>query len=189
MRWTERLYKRVFGAGGDFRLREHGVVAAKGGGGFSHVAALAATINCFTPAHNPHPHNPSSTLQIKQHHLKSKDYVIGEHKFGGNAQAITGRRWLHHTSLLWDYDPSNMALLTNPARQPEYRQRRAHSDFLLRLREVLPERGALLQSIEAALRGEGFELQAADVADAAKALQADYLRQNKVVDVAAEARA
>lgn len=135
-------------------------------------------------APHPHPHNPSS---IPQPRTKSKDYVIGERKFGGNAQAITGRRWLHHTSLLWDYDPANMALLTNPARQPEYRQRRAHGDFLLRLREVLPERGALLQSIEAALRDEGFELEAADVAEAAKALQADYLRQNRVVDVVAEA--
>ena len=50
------------------------------------------------------------------------DYVAGERKFGGNAQAITGRRWLHHTSLLWDFDARNMALLTNPARQPEYRR-------------------------------------------------------------------
>jgi lipoate-protein ligase A len=47
---------------------------------------------------------------------------MGARKFGGNAQAITSRRWLHHTSFLWDFDPGNMALLTNPAKQPEYRQ-------------------------------------------------------------------
>ena len=50
------------------------------------------------------------------------DYVFGERKFGGNAQAITSKRWLHHTSLLWDYDQRNMAVLTNPKKQPAYRQ-------------------------------------------------------------------
>jgi hypothetical protein len=48
--------------------------------------------------------------------------VYGERKFGGNAQAITSKRWLHHTSFLWDYDPLNMAVLTNPKKQPAYRQ-------------------------------------------------------------------
>jgi hypothetical protein len=50
--------------------------------------------------------------------------VLGERKFGGNAQAITSRRWLHHTSFLWDYQPASMELLTNPAKQPAYRQAR-----------------------------------------------------------------
>jgi len=50
------------------------------------------------------------------------DYVFDERKFGGNAQAITSKRWLHHTSLLWDYDSANMAVLTNPKKQPTYRQ-------------------------------------------------------------------
>ena len=48
--------------------------------------------------------------------------MFGERKFGGNAQAITSKRWLHHTSLLWDYDPANMGVLTNPKKQPAYRQ-------------------------------------------------------------------
>jgi lipoate-protein ligase A len=48
--------------------------------------------------------------------------VFDERKFGGNAQAITNKRWLHHTSLLWDYDAANMAVLLNPKKQPAYRQ-------------------------------------------------------------------
>lgn len=48
--------------------------------------------------------------------------MLGPRKFGGNAQAITGRRWLHHTSLLWDYEPDRMALLAQPAKQPQYRE-------------------------------------------------------------------
>jgi lipoate-protein ligase A len=51
--------------------------------------------------------------------------VFGARKFGGNAQAITNKRWLHHTSFLWDFDPANMAALLNPAKQPDYRQVRA----------------------------------------------------------------
>ena len=49
------------------------------------------------------------------------DYVFGHRKFGGNAQAITKDRWLHHTSFLWDYQQDRMALLKLPARAPEYR--------------------------------------------------------------------
>jgi hypothetical protein len=54
--------------------------------------------------------------------LVRTDYVFGVRKFGGNAQAITNKRWLHHTSFLWDFDPANMAALLNPAKQPDYRQ-------------------------------------------------------------------
>ncbi len=49
------------------------------------------------------------------------DYAFGQRKFGGNAQAITKARWLHHTSLLWDFDDARMRLLKHPSRTPEYR--------------------------------------------------------------------
>ena len=64
------------------------------------------------------------------------DYTFGQRKFGGNAQAITKQRWLHHTSLLWDFQPGNMALLKHPARVPNYRAVRApaplHGMLLIR---------------------------------------------------------
>jgi hypothetical protein len=50
------------------------------------------------------------------------DYVYGEHKFGGNAQSITKGRWVHHTSLLWDFHPPNMELLKFPPKSPDYRK-------------------------------------------------------------------
>ena len=50
------------------------------------------------------------------------DYVYDENKFGGNAQAITKQRWLHHTSFLWDFQEARMALLQHPARVPAYRK-------------------------------------------------------------------
>ena len=49
--------------------------------------------------------------------VRANDYCISDLKFGGNAQSISGKRWLHHTSLLWDYEPARMALLQHPARQ------------------------------------------------------------------------
>lgn len=52
----------------------------------------------------------------------SADYAFGTHKFGGNAQAITSKRWVHHTSFLWDYDRENMLALKDPAKQPKYRE-------------------------------------------------------------------
>lgn len=39
------------------------------------------------------------------------------HQFGGNAQAITKGRWLHHTSFLWDFDPTNMLYLQMPEKR------------------------------------------------------------------------
>ncbi|NGX26688.1 MAG: Lipoate-protein ligase LplJ, partial [Chlamydiae bacterium] len=42
-------------------------------------------------------------LDISDFSLRENDYVIGERKFGGNAQYLRKDRWLHHTTLLWDY--------------------------------------------------------------------------------------
>lgn len=47
--------------------------------------------------------------------------MFGERKFGGNAQAITKGRWLHHTSFLWDFRDERMRLLKHPGKAPEYR--------------------------------------------------------------------
>lgn len=66
------------------------------------------------------------------------DYAFAGRKFGGNAQSITGKRWLHHTSFLWDYDPERMALLRpNPPRAPAYRAGRGHQDFVVKLKDVI----------------------------------------------------
>ncbi len=67
--------------------------------------------------------------------LQENDYVIGERKWGGNAQSIIKGRWLHHSSLLWDYHPHQMDYLLMPPKMPAYRQRRSHADFLCRLSE------------------------------------------------------
>ncbi|KAL7456241.1 hypothetical protein ACHAWC_007756 [Mediolabrus comicus] len=72
---------------------------------------------------------------IPQFTLRENDYVLGERKIGGNAQAIVKGGWIHHTSFLYDYDDANMAYLTLPEKRPDYRGNRSHNDFLVRMKD------------------------------------------------------
>jgi lipoate-protein ligase A len=69
--------------------------------------------------------------------LLENDYVVKSRKFGGNAQYMRKDRWLHHSSLLWDFNPLNMEYLMIPSKTPEYRQRRHHTDFLCCLKDYM----------------------------------------------------
>ena len=72
------------------------------------------------------------------------DLVVGGRKVSGNAQRRGRRALLHHGTLLYDFDPMVAArYLREPGRQPEYRGRRPHVDFMGCLpvpREVLTAR-------------------------------------------------
>jgi len=119
--------------------------------------------------------------------LRENDYVLGPRKFGGNAQAITRGRWLHHTSFLWDFDPARMALLAHPPRAPQYRAAREHGDFVTRLRDVAPHRPAVLADVAASLTKLGFDVRSASLEEAEAHLMLDHLRGNRLVDLAAAA--
>ena len=104
----------------------------------------------------------------------ANDYCIGDRKFGGNAQSISGKRWLHHTSLLWDYEPSRMGLLQLPKRRPEYRADRPHGDFVRGLKASgVPDRSELLAAIVHAAASR-LELTEVGVDEAAGALAAPH---------------
>ncbi len=79
---------------------------------------------------------------------KENDYVIGERKFGGNAQYIQKGRWLHHTSLLWDFTPLNMEYLLLPEKRPHYRLDRSHTDFLCTLKEHYTDKTRLVHALK-----------------------------------------
>lgn len=89
--------------------------------------------------------------------LVENDYVIGEHKCGGNAQYIRQGRWLHHTSFLWDYSPTNMEYLRLPEKRPRYRADRPHSEFLCRLRDHAESKEVLVKRLYTEL-SKRFEL-------------------------------
>ncbi len=83
--------------------------------------------------------------------VRENDYVIGEQKFGGNAQYIQKDRWLHHTSFLWDYSPEKMSCLKLPEKRPAYRGERTHVDFLCKLASHFPNKMTLIEALKAHL--------------------------------------
>jgi len=66
--------------------------------------------------------------------LIENDYALNQKKFGGNAQYLRKDRWLHHSSLLWSFDPKRMEYLLLPQKTPQYRQKRDHGEFLCSLK-------------------------------------------------------
>ncbi|PIN24253.1 hypothetical protein CDL12_03020 [Handroanthus impetiginosus] len=93
--------------------------------------------------------------------LHENDYVLGNRKFGGNAQSITKNRWVHHTSFLWDYEINNMAYLKLPKRAPEYRKARGHLDFICRMKDYIPRLNFIDRTIHAV--GSQFLLRSVDL--------------------------
>ncbi|GAX81016.1 hypothetical protein CEUSTIGMA_g8451.t1 [Chlamydomonas eustigma] len=116
--------------------------------------------------------------------LKENDYVFQQQKFGGNAQAITGKRWLHHTSFLWDYRAESMNLLKQPKKAPAYREGRSHEHFIVRLKDFVSERSAITEGIIEACSKSGFIPEVRNLTDAAKALQgSNKICGTKLVDL------
>jgi len=76
-------------------------------------------------------------LPIPNFSLTENDYTIGHLKCGGNAQYLRKDRWLHHTTFLHKYDTNKMAYLLHPKKEPKYRGKRLHADFLTTLEEHL----------------------------------------------------
>ena len=62
------------------------------------------------------------------------DLAIGERKFSGNSQRRRKQHLLFHGTFLLNFDLSLVSeLLPMPSKQPEYREQRAHIEFLTNL--------------------------------------------------------
>lgn len=83
--------------------------------------------------------------------LRENDYVLNEKKCGGNAQYIAKDRFLHHTSLLWDYNPELMDYLKMPPKMPSYRDKRSHQDFLTTLSPHFDSKEIFLENFQTQL--------------------------------------
>lgn len=83
--------------------------------------------------------------------LRENDYVIGDKKFGGNAQYIAKNRCLHHSSLLWKWDSDKMELLKHPAKKPAYREERTHGAFLTDLKGHFPSKELFMTHLVSSL--------------------------------------
>lgn len=65
------------------------------------------------------------------------DVTVGDLKISGNAQARKWRAVLLHGTMLIDMDRELMeAVLKHPFREPDYRNGRAHSDFIITLNDL-----------------------------------------------------
>lgn len=118
------------------------------------------------------PPSPNETQEIQNtdtplFQLRENDYVLGERKIGGNAQAIVKDGWIHHTSFLYDFVDNNMEYLTLPDKRPDYRGNRSHNDFLVRLKEHYGEKSSKNAFFEHVKKGtnESFELEEVSLND------------------------
>mmetsp|Transcript_22048 Transcript_22048/g.48385 ORF Transcript_22048/g.48385 Transcript_22048/m.48385 type:complete len:262 (-) Transcript_22048:219-1004(-) len=139
---------------------------------------MSWTEGLYRPAFSPLGESSSASFALREH-----DYVMGQHKFGGNAQCITKARWVHHTSFLWDYQRANMEYLLHPPKAPDYREGRSHEHFLCKLKEHLQCRRTFLEGLGGCLREAGFLPEEAPLEEAEGLLEAKYLRSTKVVDL------
>lgn len=61
----------------------------------------------------------------------TSDLVSGGLKFSGNAQRWVRNAFIHHGTLLYDFDLALLErCLRHPSREPDYRQSRRHPDFV-----------------------------------------------------------
>jgi len=104
----------------------------------------------------------TQALEHPEFRLRENDYVMGDRKFGGNAQYIKKDRWLHHTSFLWDYTAERMGTLLHPKKTPSYRAGRPHEEFLCRLSEYFKDKEELVERIVQEI-GKQFSLKEVDL--------------------------
>lgn len=93
-----------------------------------------------------------AALPLKNFSLKENDYTLNEKKCGGNAQYIRKDRWLHHSTFLWDYKKERMDYLLMPGKQPAYRVKRSHNEFLCTLSNHFAEKKDLFEACTAELK-------------------------------------
>ena len=92
--------------------------------------------------HNGGQRTARPTIAIRGH----TDLAIDDRKFSGNSQRRRKHHLLFHGTFLLNFDLALVSeLLPMPSKQPDYRERRAHADFLTNL-------NAPANAVKAALR-------------------------------------
>lgn len=112
--------------------------------------------------------------------LRENDYVVGDKKFGGNAQYLQKNRWLHHTSFLFDYNQDQMSYLTLPEKIPTYRKKRSHQEFLCKLNSYFSSKDALLENIEHSLK-KTFDVEVLSFFEIASILNQPHRKATKII--------
>lgn len=114
--------------------------------------------------------------------IQENDYVIGIKKFGGNAQYLSKDRWVHHSTLLWDFCTDNMQHLKLPPKMPSYREKREHQEFLCPLNAHLSCKETFIRHFFESLE-EHFTLVPSDYEKGKEVLKRNYRRSTKNLDI------
>lgn len=78
----------------------------------------------------------------------TSDMVVNDRKFSGNSQRWLKNAFLHHGTVLYDFDLARIGrALKPPSREPDYRTHRPHSDFVM---NVPVSRDAVLNGLVSA---------------------------------------
>ena len=86
-------------------------------------------------------------------HIGISDLALNGCKVSGNAQQRKARHLLHHGTLLYDFElPIVARYLNPPEREPTYREKRVHNDFVTNLpTDASRLKGLLVQAFDAKL--------------------------------------
>ncbi len=112
--------------------------------------------------------------------VRENDYVLGDKKFGGNAQYFTKDRWLHHTSILWDFSDEEMRVLKMPPKIPDYREGRSHKKFLIRLKEHFSSKDHFFENVIHSL-SKSFQLQKLEKCDVEYILKTPHRKATEIL--------
>lgn len=122
-----------------------------------------------------------AAFALPEFDLRENDFILGVKKCGGNAQYIQKERWLLHTSFLYDFCPSKMDLLLHPKKTPQYREGRAHADFVCRLIDFFPDLATLVSQIKQELFRR-FDVREVSLEDVIPALEREHRRSTTIMD-------
>lgn len=111
--------------------------------------------------------------------LRDHDYVIANRKFGGNAQYISKERFLHHSSLLWDFNEHMMEYLLMPPKMPAYREARSHMAFLCKLKDFFSTPESFQRGMIETL-AKRFRLVPVTLSSLAPIFERDYRRFTRI---------
>ena len=102
----------------------------------------------------------------------TSDLAADGRKFSGNAQRWLSRAFLHHGTILYDFDlPRIGRYLRTPSRQPDYRDSRDHTAFV---RNVAARRATLIELLAIAWHAAPGECSASAVPRAGQLVQEKY---------------
>lgn len=104
------------------------------------------------------------------------DLVVNDRKFSGNSQRWLKHAFLHHGTILYDFNLERVQrLLKPPSRQPDYRSQRSHTDFVTNL---TASRDKILRCLVAAWNAQPAECPASFIELAGELARSRYERDD-----------